>query len=290
VGFVFVEAPPGRRAAFCCGEARPEEKGCVVDLDHKPTEKLAEIAVRLKDSLGYARAHDRRKLGGLLEPVGAEVKLEGALLALPPGEHLDPARGSAQGKAMNEEQRVAEMVTAVFARLAEDRAERTGEPLEEALEAVLQTEAGRQLGELRDGAHRDEGAKQWQEDLSQKRAKERKRARREEHDRAQQEAAWTLFVQAELRERELRKNGQLAKLLGEPQPGESPAALRRLASEDQRQAEEGLVALMSGGKFFYKHVDELSQADVPTRIAANRARTAWLKERRDGWLGRQDDY
>ena len=80
-----------------------------MDLDHKPTEKLAEIAVRLKDSLGYARAHDRRKLGGLLEPVGAEVKLEGALLALPPGEHLDPARGSAQDKAMHEEQRVAEM-------------------------------------------------------------------------------------------------------------------------------------------------------------------------------------
>jgi hypothetical protein len=140
---------------------------------------------------------------------------------------------------MHEEQRVAEMVTAVLARLAEARAERTGEPLEEALEAVLQTEAGRQLGELRDGAHRDEGAKQWQEDLSQKRAKERKRARREEHDRAQQEAAWTLFEQAELREGELRKNGQLAKLLGEPQPGESPAALRRLAPRTRGRPKKG---------------------------------------------------
>jgi hypothetical protein len=66
--------------------------------------------------------------------------------------------------------------------------------------------------------------------------------------------------------------------------------LRQLASEDQRQAEQGLVALMSGGKIFYKHVDELSQADLPARIAANRARTTWLKERRDGWLARRNDY
>jgi hypothetical protein len=286
-----IEAPPGRRGGFfCCGEARPEEKGCVVDLDHKPTEELAKTAVWLEDSLGYAREHGRRKLVGLLQTVGAQVDLEGALLALPPGGHLSPEQGSTQDKAMYEEQRVAEMATAVLARQAKARAERTGEPLEEALEAVLKTEAGRQLGELRDGADRDEGAKQWQEDLSQKRAKERKRARREEQNRTQQEAAWALFVKTEVRERELRKDGQLAKLLGEPQPGESPAALRQLASEDQRQAEQGLVARMSGGKIFYKHVDELSQADRPARIAANRARTTWLKERRDGWLSRQDDY
>jgi hypothetical protein len=261
-----------------------------VDSDHKPTEKLAETAVRLEDALGYAREDNRRKLVGLLETVGTQVELEGALLALPPEEHLDPARGSAQGKAMYKEQRVAEMATAVLTRQAESRAARTGEPLEEALEAVLKTEAGRQLGELRDGTDRDEEAKQWQEDFAQKRAKERKRARREEQDRAQQEATWALFMETELRECELRKDGQLAKLLGEPQPGESPAALRQLASEDQRQAEEGLVALMSGGKISYKHVDELSQADRPARIAANRARTTWLKERRDRWLSRQDDY
>ena len=261
-----------------------------MDTDHKPTEKLAKVAVRSEDSPGYAREHDRRKLVGLLETVRTEVELEDALLALPPGEHLDPARGSSQDKAMHKEQRVADMATAVLTRQAEARAERTGEPFEEALEAILKTEAGRQLVELRDGAHRDEGAKQWQEDLSQQRAKERKRARREEQDRAQQEAAWALFVETELRECELRKDGQLAKLLGKPQPGESPAALRRLASEDQRQAEEGLVALMCSGKISYKHVDELSQADRPARIAATRARTTWLKERRDGWLARRYDY
>ena len=43
---------------------------------------------------------------------------------------------------------------------------------------------------------------------------------------------------------------------------------------------------MSGGKVSYKRVDDLSPEDVSARVAANRLRTTWLKERRDGWLGR----
>jgi hypothetical protein len=187
---------------------------------------------------------------------------------------------------MHKNQRVAEMAVDVLARQAGDRAKQTGEPFEEALKSVLETEAGGQLGELRDGPHRDERAERWQEDLMQERARERKREQTEEKSRAQQAAAWERFMQTELRELELRKGGQLAKLLGEPLPGEPPVALRRLASEDQRQAEEGLVALMSGGKVFYKHLDELSPQEMPARSAANRARTTWLKERRDRWLGR----
>jgi hypothetical protein len=95
-------------------------------------------------------------------------------------------------------------------------------------------------------------------------------------------------MQAELRELELRKDGQLARVLGEPQPGESPEALQRLASEDRRQAEEGLVALMSNGEVFYKHVEELTEEDMPAREAVNRARRTWLKERRDVWLGPEE--
>jgi hypothetical protein len=91
-------------------------------------------------------------------------------------------------------------------------------------------------------------------------------------------------MQAELRELELRKDGQLVRLLGEPLPGEPTVALQRLASEDRRQAEEGLVALMSNGKVFYKHLKELSEEDMPARVAAKRLRTTWLKERQDGWL------
>ena len=190
---------------------------------------------------------------------------------------------------MQKNQRVADMAIDVLARQAGAHAKRTGETFEDALKAVLETEAGRQLGELRDGSHRDERADQWQEGLSRERAKERKRQRAEERKRIEQAAAWEQFMQAELEELELRKGGQLASLLGEPLPGEPPAALERLASEDRRQAEERLVALMSGGKVFYKHIDELSAEDMSARIAANKVRSTWLKERRDRWLGRGED-
>jgi len=178
------------------------------------------------------------------------------------------------------------MAVDILARQAGDRTKRTGVPFEDALKVVLETEAGRQLGELRDGPHRNETADQWQEDLVRDRAQERKQGRAEERRQEQDAAAWEHFMQAELRELELRKGGQLATLLSEPLPGEPPAALERLASEDRRQAEEGLVALTSGGKVFYKHIDELSPEDMPARGAANRARSTWLKERQDGWLGR----
>lgn len=193
---------------------------------------------------------------------------------------------------MQETRRVSDMVSEVLARQASTRSKHTGEPLEVALEAVLQTEAGRQLGELREGPHREENAQQWQEDLARKRAEERSQARREERRRAQEEersrarlAAWKVFMQEERRELELRKGGQLARMLGEPLPGEPPAEVLRLASEDRRQAEEGLVALMSNGKVFYKHIEELSEEDMPARVTANRLRTSWLKEWQDGWSG-----
>jgi hypothetical protein len=76
---------------------------------------------------------------------------------------------------MQKNQRVAGMAVDVLARQAGARAQRTGEPFEEALEAVLETEAGRQLGELRDGPHRGEEAQRWQEDLPRERIEERHR-------------------------------------------------------------------------------------------------------------------
>ena len=192
---------------------------------------------------------------------------------------------------MQQNQSVSEMATEVLARQAAARAKRTGESLEAALRAVLQTEAGRRLGQLRDGVHRDERAKQWQPSLPQERAEERRQAQLEERRRLKEEerirarkAAWESFMRKERRELELRKEGQLAELLGEALAGETPAALRRLAREDQRQAEEGLVALTSNGKTYYKLVEELTEEDMGARIAADRLREAWLKERRDGWL------
>lgn len=197
---------------------------------------------------------------------------------------------------MQQKQTVAEMAVDVLARQAGIRATRTGESFEEALKAVLDTEAGHQLEQLRDGSHRNESAQRWQENLARGRARERdeahNRVQQEERSRARQKersriqlAAWKSFMQAELRELELRKEGQLAELLGDPLPEEPPAALERLASADQRQAEEGLVALMSGGKVFYKHIEELSAEDMPARAAASRLREMWLKERHEAWAG-----
>src|ERR671910_3198975 len=196
---------------------------------------------------------------------------------------------------MQQNQSVSEMATEVLARQAAARAKRTGESLEAALRAVLQTEAGRRLGQLRDGEHRDERAEQWQPSLAQERAEERRQAQLEERRRLKAEervrarkAAWESFMRKERRELKLRKEGQLAELLGEALAGESPAAVRRLALEDQRQAEEGLVALTSNGKTYYKLLEELTEGDMGARIAADRLREAWLKERRDRWLGRRE--
>jgi hypothetical protein len=121
-------------------------------------------------------------------------------------------------------------------------------------------------------------------EYEQRLAKEQRQAQQEERNRAQREAAWEEFMRTETQELGLRKDGQLARLLGEPRPGEPAAALKRLADEDRRQAEEGLVALMSGGQLHYKPLDELSPDDMPTRLAAERLRTTWLKKRQDGWL------
>lgn len=192
---------------------------------------------------------------------------------------------------MQENQSVTQMATEILARQSGARAKQTGESLEEALKGVLETEAGRLLGELRDKEHRNERAKQWQSNLPRKRAEERRQGRLEERSRIREEErsrvrklAWESFMRKERRELELRKDGQLAELLGEALPGERSAALRRLAYEDQRQAEEGLVALTSNGNMYYKRVDDLTEGDMTARIAADRLRTAWLKERRDGWL------
>ncbi len=174
---------------------------------------------------------------------------------------------------MYERQKASETRDEIPARQAHVGAESTEKPTEEMPETV---EGQQPPGET---------GNSWQEALDRKRARELDRERAEERTRARIAAAWKPFIKAERLELELRKDGQLAKLLGEPLPGEPPEALRRLASEDRRQAEQGLVALTSNGKVFYKRVDELSPEDMPARGAAKRLRTTWLKERSDRWLG-----
>jgi hypothetical protein len=66
---------------------------------------------------------------------------------------------------MRAEQTVNEMAQGVLWRQARAQAQRTGEPFVDALEAVLETPAGRQLEELRSGPHQDEEARYWQANL-----------------------------------------------------------------------------------------------------------------------------
>jgi hypothetical protein len=66
---------------------------------------------------------------------------------------------------MRAEQTVSEMAQVVLSRQANSHAQRTGETLDEALEAVLETPAGMQLEELRSGPHQHEEARYWQANL-----------------------------------------------------------------------------------------------------------------------------
>ena len=207
------------------------------------------------------------------------------------GQSAGPLRAPLGRKILSSNGSVAHMVAVVLSRQATARAGQSGETFADAMVAVLGTEAGRQLEELRIGRHANEWVHRWQEELAPRRATTRRRAQREEGERASRDAAWERFVQTEMREMELRKDGQLAGALDRMRgaaPVGLPAALGRLVSEDRRQAEEGLVALMRGGKVSYKRLDALISEDGPARVAANRARTTWLKERRDGWISTKE--
>jgi hypothetical protein len=74
---------------------------------------------------------------------------------------------------MRDDQTVAEMANEVLMRQAKARADRSGKPIEAAMEAVLASEAGKQLRELRDGPHGEEGVEEWQVGMARERAQER---------------------------------------------------------------------------------------------------------------------
>jgi hypothetical protein len=76
-------------------------------------------------------------------------------------------------KTLQRDQTVSEMVEEVLARQAKSLADRTGRSLEDALQVVADTEAGRQLRALADGEHRYEKAHDWQAGVLWERAEER---------------------------------------------------------------------------------------------------------------------
>ena len=73
---------------------------------------------------------------------------------------------------MRAEQTVNEMAQVVLWRQAKTQAQRTGQSHASARAAVIQTPAGRQLEELRSGAHQHEEVRYWQANLLLKRVSE----------------------------------------------------------------------------------------------------------------------
>ncbi len=74
---------------------------------------------------------------------------------------------------VHDDRSVEEMAGEVLMRQAKARADRTGESIEEALDAVLNTEAGTQLRELRDAPHGEESVEEWRVGMARERAQER---------------------------------------------------------------------------------------------------------------------
>jgi hypothetical protein len=81
-----------------------------------------------------------------------------------------------QESTVSEDRSVEEMANEVLIRQAKARADRTGESIEEAMETVLNTEAGTQLKELRDAPHGEESVEEWQVGMARERAQERAEA------------------------------------------------------------------------------------------------------------------
>ncbi len=90
---------------------------------------------------------------------------------------------------------------------------------------------------------------------------------------------WEKYMEVERKELEQRRAGQLGRALGRALPDEYQEELDRIAEEDLRRAQEGLVELRSGDEVWYKHIDELTREDRPARIESENARADWIRER-----------
>ena len=131
------------------------------------------------DPILQPQSGERRDGGDGHEPRGLASLQDGGLGEAP----------LAKGK--DATQRVADMAREILVGQAGAHTKRAGETLEDALKAVLETEAGRQFGKLRDGPQRDKLAALWQEDLALQRRKEGEQDRR----RQRQETVWEQFMQ-----------------------------------------------------------------------------------------------
>jgi hypothetical protein len=87
------------------------------------------------------------------------------------------------------------------------------------------------------------------------------------------------FMEMERARLQEHAQGTLARALGHALPGESQEELERIAAEDQRLAQEGMVKLKVGEEIYYKHIDELTREDRMARMAAEQEEVDGLMKR-----------
>jgi hypothetical protein len=87
------------------------------------------------------------------------------------------------------------------------------------------------------------------------------------------------FMEMERARLQEHAQGMMARALGHALPGESQEELERIAAEDQRLAQEGMVKLKVGEQIYYKHIDELTREDRKARMAAEQEEVDWLLKR-----------
>ena len=90
---------------------------------------------------------------------------------------------------------------------------------------------------------------------------------------------WEAYMDTERMQLSERASGKLRRAMGRVLPGESREELERIAAEDERFAQAGLVRLKRGERVFYKHIDDLTREDRWARIEAERDTIAWLRGR-----------
>jgi hypothetical protein len=94
--------------------------------------------------------------------------------------------------------------------------------------------------------------------------------------------AWEGYMQTERAQLAQRASGQMRRAIGRVLKEESEEDLERIAAEDQRLAQEGMVPLRREGRVYYKHIDDLTREDVGARLEAERDTAMWLRGRIEG--------
>jgi hypothetical protein len=94
--------------------------------------------------------------------------------------------------------------------------------------------------------------------------------------------SWEGFMELERKQLRQRCEGKLRGTFGTPLQGETVEQLDRIGERDRLRAEQGLVSIKSeGGRISYRHIADLSSLDMRFRIAAERVRVGWLRERKE---------